>query len=427
VSDPGATLGAAFGSSVALEGDTVVAGSPGAVTAAGQAGYASVIDLATSPAGEVATLDAGNAHANERFGMSFGASGSTLAVAAPNADVISYVPHGAAYVFGLTPNGWALEAELPAPPDTLYGFATSAAASMDTVVVGSPNENSQNGAVYVYTRGDGTWPAAARLAPDDSNPEAFGQALAFDGNRIAVGAPGASKAYLYTGSGTSWPEEAQLVPSVGGAGDYFASSLSLAGDTILVGAPGEDDGIEIGAGLAFVFVNTGSAWAEQAVLESPTPIAGTGFGASVATRGDTALIGTNYASSGPQHVYVFQRSGTTWTLQTTLDFDASATENFVSAVAISPDESTIAIGMPTQFPGAGRVFTFVRNGGNWIADRTIVDDGPGNPGGVDGFGAALAFLDDSVLVGAPQDGAGGAIFQYSFGDAIFASGFDPIP
>ncbi len=355
-----------------------------------------------------------------------GASGSTLVVAAPNADVIDYLPHGAAYVFGLTANGWALEADLPAPPGTLYGFATSAAASADMVVVGSPNENSQNGAAYVYTRGDGTWPEAARLAPDDANPDGFGQAVAFDGDRIGVGAP-SGKVYLYTGSGSSWPEETQLIPSISVSGDGFGSSLSLAGDTIVVGAPYADDGIEIAAGLAFVFVDSGSGWAEQAVLHLPTPIAGTGFGTSVATRGDTALIGTNYASSGPQHVYVFQRSGTAWSLETTLDFDASAAQSYVGSVAISPDESMIAVGMPTQFPGAGRVLTFIRDGGSWVRTAHYVDDGPGNPGGPDGFGAALAFLDESVLVGAPQDGAGGAVYQYSFGDAIFASGFDPVP
>jgi hypothetical protein len=277
-------------------------------------------------------------------------------------------------------------------------------------------------------RGDGSWPEAARLAPDDSNVDSFGQAAVLDGNRIAVGAPrGAGKVYLYTGAGSSWPEEAVLVPSISTDGDYFGSSISLAGDTIVVGAPLEDDGIEIRAGLAFVFVNTGSGWAEQAVLELPVPIAQTGFGTSVALQGDTALVGTAYVSSGPQHVYVFHRTGTSWTLETTLDFDASATEDYVGSVAISPDESRIAIGMPTQFPGAGRVLTFLRDGGSWVPGQTYVDEGPGNPGGVDGFGAALAFSGESVFIGAPQDGAGGAVFQYGFGDAIFASGFDPVP
>jgi hypothetical protein len=185
--------------------------------------------------------------------------------------------------------------------------------------------------------------------------------------------------------------------------------------------------IEIGAGLAFVFVNTGSGWVEQAALESPSPLAGTGFGASVALRGDTALVGTVYSSHDAQHVYVFRLSGTSWALETTLDFEGSDTEPYVGAVAISADENTIAIGLPTQFPGAGRVVTYVRTGTSWTPGRTFVDDGPGNPGGVDGFGAALAFLGDNILVGAPQDGFGGAIYQFGFGDAIFAAGFDPVP
>jgi len=233
--------------------------------------------------------------------------------------------------------------------------------------------------------------------------------------------------YLYTGSGSTWPEEARLVPSIASDNDLFGASLALAGDTLVVGAPGEDDGIEIGAGLAFVFVNTGSGWVEQAVLESPSPLAGSGFGATVAVRGDTALVSDWYSLPGISHVDVFRRTGTSWTLETTLDFDGSATQSYVGAVAISPDENMIAIGMPTQSPGAGRVFTYVRDNGVWVPGRTFVDDGVGNPGGVDGFGAALAFLDENVLVGAPFDGAGGAIYEYGLGDAIFVAGFDPIP
>jgi len=71
--------------------------------------------------------------------------------------------------------------------------------------------------------------------------------------------------------------------------------------------------------------------------------------------------------------------------------------------------------------------TYVRAGGIWMPGRTFVDDGPGNPGGVDAFGAALAFLGENILIGAPQDGFGGAIYQYGFGDSIFAAGFDPVP
>jgi hypothetical protein len=427
LADLDAVYGEAFATSIALEGDLVLAGAPGAVTDAGQAGNASVIDLGTSPWSKVATLDDGNAHANERFGTSFGASGATLVAGAPNADIIQYLPQGTAYVFGLAPGGWTLEAELQAPSTALYGFGTSAAASGATVVVGSPDD-SQTGAAFVYTRGDGSWPETARLEPDDSNTDAFGEALAFDGDRIAVGAPrGHGSAYLYTGSGSSWPEEEHLVPSASSDGDSFGSSLALDGDTILVGAPGANVDIEVGAGLAFVFVNTGSGWVEQAALEAPLPLAGAGFGASVALRGDTALVGTYYAMSGAQHVCVFRRTGTLWSLETTLDFDGAGTESYVGALAISDDENMIAIGMPTQAVGSGRVMTYVRVGAGWQVARTFVDDGPGNPGGVDGFGSALKFLGDSLLVGAPQDGFGGAIYEFGVGDPIFAAGFDPVP
>jgi FG-GAP repeat protein len=427
LSDPDATPFAAFGASLAIEGDTLVVGSERATTAAGEAGYASVMDLATSPATKVATLDAGNAHAHENFGISFGASESTLVVAAPQAYITETLPSGAAYVFGATSGDWTLEAELHGYATASYGFGTSAAASTDAVVVGSPSDDN-TGAAYVYTRNGGSWAEAARLAPDDADFDTFGQTVAFDGDRIAVGAPRvAGKVYLYTGSGASWPEEAVLVPTTSVNGDNFGGSLALAGNTLVAGASDASVGIEIAAGRAFVFVNDGSGWVQQAALESPSPIAYDGFGASVATRGETAVVGTLASPDGTKHFYVFERSDTTWTLTATFALDGDPSQSYLGSAAISSDENTIAIGMLTQQPGRGRVLTFVRDGGAWIPGSTLADEGPGNPGGIDGFGIALAFFGENLFVGATFDGAGGAVYEYGLGDSLFASGFDPAP
>ena len=422
LSDPDAQPFAAFGSALAVEGDAVVVGSVHGTTAAGEAGYASVMDLATPPASKVASLDAGNAHARENFGSSFGASASTLVVAAPQADVTELSPPGVAYVFGATTGGWTLEAELHGYPTTQSNFATSVAASTDAIVVGSSTDQG-TGAAYVYTRSGGTWTEAAQLTPDGTDFVEFGQAVAFDGDRIAVGAPFDGGVYLYTGSGANWPEEAMLVPSTGVTGDNFGGSLALSGDTLVVGASTADD-ITFGAGLAFVFVNDGSGWVQQAMLRSPSPLAYAGFGASVATRGDTAVVGTLATSDGMQHFHVFGRSGATWTLATTFDVGIDPAESYIGSVAISPDENTIAVGVLTSPSDGGSVLTFVREGGNWVPGLTLTNDGPGNPGGVDGFGIALAFLDENLFIGAPFDGAGGAVYEYGLGDSIFASGFE---
>jgi hypothetical protein len=426
LSDPDPQQFAAFGAALALEGDAVVAGSVRGTTAAGEAGYASVMDLATSPASKVATLDAGNAHARENFGSSFGASASTLVVAAPQADITELSAPGVAYVFGATTGGWILEAELHSYPTTESNFATSVAASTDAIVVGSATDQG-TGAAYVYTRSGGTWTEAAQLTPDGTDFVEFGQTVAFDGDRIAVGAPFDSKVYLYTGSGSDWPEEAVLVASTGVTGDNFGGSLALSGDTLVVGASDANDNNNISAGLAFVFVNDGSGWVQQAVLRSPSPLTYAGFGASVATRGNTTVVGTLATSEGMQHFHVFARSGATWTLATTFDVGIDATESYTGSVAISPDENTIAIGVLTSPSSGGSVLTFVRDGGNWVPGLTLTNDGPGNPDGIDGFGIGLAFLGEDLFVGAPFDGAGGSVYEYGIGDRIFAAGFDPAP
>src|SRR5678816_4255803 len=130
-----------------------------------------------------------------------------------------------------------------------------------------------------------------------------------------------------------------------GAGDVFGYSVTLSGDTLAVGASseasaaigvnppgGEFDNSAISAGAVYVFVRTGTTWAQQAYVKASNAGAGDGFGYSVALSGDTLVVGapgeasaaTGVNPSGGQPdnsaskagaVYVFARTGTTWTQQ----------------------------------------------------------------------------------------------------------------
>jgi hypothetical protein len=158
-------------------------------------------------------------------------------------------------------------------PDACDVFGASVAIAGDLLVVGAPREDSaavgvngdqaddgveQSGAAYVSQRAGSVWQRVAYLKA--SNPGAgdlFGETVAISGDLIAIGAPGEDGAatgvggaddsaeqsgavYVFRRTGTSWQQEAYLKASNTDPGDFFGTSVALAGDTLAVGTTGED-------------------------------------------------------------------------------------------------------------------------------------------------------------------------------------------
>ena len=107
--------------------------------------------------------------------------------------------------------------------------------------------------------------------------------------------------------GTAWVETAKLLASDGAADDLFGLSASVSGDTALVGALQDDDN-GTDSGSAYVFVRSGGVWTQQAKLLASDGAAEDFFGFSVSVSGDTALVGAgldddNGTSSGSAYVF----------------------------------------------------------------------------------------------------------------------------
>ena len=106
------------------------------------------------------------------------------------------------------------------------------------------------------------------------------------------------------------PEVAKLLASDAEASDYFGYSVSVDGDTAVVGAHNDN-----GTGSAYVFTRSGTTWTEQARLVASDTAAGDWFGISDSVSGDTAAIGAvanDVGGKSSGSAYVFTRSGTTW-------------------------------------------------------------------------------------------------------------------
>ena len=138
-------------------------------------------------------------------------------------------------------------------------------------------------------------------ASDAQASDTFGYSVAIGGNTMVVGAYGedtggsnAGAAYVFTRSGTSWSQQAKIQSSDIVTWDFFGYSVAIDGDTLVVGAYAENSI----AGAAYVFTRSGTTWSQQAKLVASDAAANDYFGVSVEIDGDTIVAGANYEDTG---------------------------------------------------------------------------------------------------------------------------------
>jgi uncharacterized repeat protein (TIGR01451 family) len=353
---------------------------------------------------------------NEFFGSAVAADGDTVVVGAPGVD---FFDTGAVYVFVRSAGAWTLEARLSPPGARRLGNAV--AVFGDTVVAGSAEDS----LVYVFVRTAGTWSLQAQLAGSDTTAgDGFGATVSVSGDTIVVGAPDhhtgfgiqSGAAYVFVGSGGTWTEQQRVVSDLLAAQDYFGTSVSVSGDSLAVGAPGDDTGVGLEAGSAHVFTRSGTVWSQEARLFLPDGSFGDAFGTSVSLDGATLFVGTpgeseaGLPSTGAAYVYV--RSGGSWSLEQRLvTATPTATFSFGTAVALQAD--TAIVGSPRDSAGlfeAGAAHVFVRAGGVWSEQQKLIASVPEVQAGL---GRAVAVSGDVVVAGAPlRDVNSGSVFVF---------------
>ncbi len=222
-------------------------------------------------------------------------------------------------------------------------FGISVAVSGDTAVVGAPWWGSaiptEQGAAYVFTRAGGTWTEQAKLiASDGSAGDEFGFWVGVDGNTALVGAPfddvstaDQGSAYVFARTAGTWTEQAHLIASDGAQQDLFGRSVAVSGDTAVVGAQWDDEGLSTNQGSAHVFTRTAGSWTAHPKLAPSDGAIAALFGVSVAVSGDTAVIGAGFETVGVNvnqgAAYVFVVSSTVSPTAVTIDVKPGNTTN----------------------------------------------------------------------------------------------------
>ena len=292
------------GSSVSIDGDTAVVGasSPYGITT----GEAYVFRFDGTGWKQVARLTAEDAALGDLFGASVSVSGTAIVIGAPCS-----ANKGAAYVFTSNGSEWVQAAKLT--PDLAYpngNFGVAVSMSGNTIVIGAPY-NGSSGAAYVFKNEGAGWVQVKRLtATDVADYGAFGDSVSIDGNRVLVGAPGddeyAGSAYVFRYNGTGWPRAARLTVADAEGSDDIGFSVSTDGDRVLVGARGDDSG----TGAAYLFKDDGTGWLQVAKLTATDGYLWDSFGTSVSIDGNRALVGApNNNSIGAAYIFTLEEPG----------------------------------------------------------------------------------------------------------------------
>ena len=355
-----------FGAALSRDGDRLAVGAPRADESEFSAqfeGQVTVFERQGAAWVETATIDNPLAIPIDDFGRAVALNGDLLAIGAPAADSSEFVTDdGNVFLFELVGGSWTeiQRISLPAPTG-VDRFGESLAWLGDELLIGAPGNDFigiDSGVVFAYRdTGAGFQPSGVLFAPESAGGERYGTSLAASGDRVAFGGPLANGASPFAGAvevqtfdGSSFTHALNLPSPNVGAGSFFGESVALAGDLLVVGAPGSNAAVGSAAGSAWVFD-----------LSQPAPTA-------------TALV----------------------------PVDAQPSEAFGTAVAV--DGTTAVVGRPRRSIGStalvGAVDLFEPGGGGvWVQTARL--EAP-TDAILPGFGEVLELDQGELLVGAPE-------------------------
>jgi hypothetical protein len=286
------------------------------------------------------------------------------------------------------------------------------ATSEDSNATGINGDQTNNtaaiaGAAYVYIRSGTSWSQQAYIKASNTDAgDHFGLivSLSTDGNTLAVSAQSEASnasgingdqtdnsvadsgaAYVFVRSGVNWSQQAYIKASNAEANEYFSYSMNLSadGNTLAVGTPYEDSnavGINgdqtnnsaVTAGAAYVFSRTGTSWSQQAYIKASNAEANDWFGVmlSLSANGNTLAVGgsnddsnatgingdqANNTVTGSGAVYVFERSGTSWSQQAYIKASTTGIYDLFAWPTLSGDSNTLAVGASREDSSANGI------------------------------------------------------------------------
>lgn len=314
------------------------------------------------------------------FGKNVAMNANYIVAGAEGATVNSKVRQGKLYIYSYNSNGANYSTTLTASDGlTSDNFGYSVALYNNFIIAGAPFNtiglSVDQGSAYVFYFNGNSWQQVANLtAPGGLPHDRLGQSVAIYGNYAVAGAPNATvnnqtnqgKVCLFQYNGSSWSYLTTLTAPVDGPHQYFGSSVSLSGDTLVVGS-NENQYSVSGKGKVYVYVRNGNSWNLQTTITAPEGRADDGFGTAVHFNNGFLIVGApkawvNGTRQGKSYIYKPASPG--WTLQAILTSShGSMDDRFGNAVYIT--DSTAFCSAPyadlSVNDNNGRLYFFSRS------------------------------------------------------------------
>jgi hypothetical protein len=312
-----------------------------------------------------------------------------------------------------------------------FGFRSRLSNNGDRLVTGAYLNNADSvndkGVAYVYFRDGLTWTQEARLVASDGVASGqFGEVVTINGagDRIAIAAPGMNsnqgKVYIFLRTGTSWAQEAMVTASDGAAGARFGTSIAfdLTAARLIVGAPNMTSATFANAGKTYVYSRSGVAWSQEAIITASDQAAGNLFGCSVSldTTGARCIIGAKGKTNNSGGIYIFLRSGVAWAVESNFINGTNANYQFGACVNMRLAGDYAVVGCPGYFSsqaGQGAAFLLSRTGVTWTIRYTALASDP-QAGAALGTSVSIDSTSLKIVAGAPNiNGNAGAAYIFT--------------
>ncbi len=325
-----------LGFSVSISGNTVVAGAPGATV--GSNAQQGAVYVFVEPSGgwtdtiETAKLTTSDGESLDALGSSISIDGSTVVAGTPQASVSNNAYQGAVYIFVAPANGWTSTtqtAKLTASKGAAgNGLGTSVSVSGNTAVAGAPgatiSTQVNQGAVYVYVEPANGWAnmtetAQLTVSSGKANNN-LGVSVAINSNTVVAGALYGTdqtygSAFVFVEPTNGWATtstftaELTTPSAIRQEDDFFAQNTTINGNLIVVGAPNSVANLNEDQGAAYIFTEPSGGWqssSQSAEVFAPSGVPGDAFGTWVATDGSVVVSGAQGSGNAQGAVYVFE-------------------------------------------------------------------------------------------------------------------------
>lgn len=407
-----------FGYSVSINGNYAIVGAhkdgeePIGTKFMNNLGSAYVFVRSGSKWGLQQKLIASDRDKGDKFGTCVAISGKYAIVGAPfeahdTSGKDSLFEAGSAYIFERFGDTWKQVQKLVASDrGELDYFGCSVAIDGNFAIVGAYNESHNatggaflygSGSAYIFELVNGKWIQKQKIVSSNREwKEAFGKSVAISGEHVIVGAylsdinstnPDAGAAYVFKRSGNTWSNQQKITASSKAAFDHFGFSVSISGNSAIVGAYYAPFNGVSQAGTAYIYSLSGNSWIEQQKIGASSSTQRKFFGWSVSISGDNAIVGAyndfldaqgkdfkGYAGAA----FIFERNGNEWKEQKIVASDRFYDDYFGYSVAINGDYSIVgAIQEDENFQGgegladAGSAYIFKNPNGTNIPNNQV--------------------------------------------------------